>query len=151
MSSDQYLVTTISPSVFTRFSRGRKRSNALTYGFKTTPYSVKSATSLRSYEGIIVLGKDGEHIQAILGLDGCFSTCLCPLSVTISRCCSLIITITVRLSHHFVWPISSSLFDRFPRLLERSKSLFEAFQTTPARPYSVSPCSVSVTIIIVAF
>ncbi len=68
----------ISPSVFTRFSRGWKRWNALAYGFKTTPYSVKSATLLRSYEGIIVLTKDGEHIQAILGSDGCFPTCLVP-------------------------------------------------------------------------
>ncbi|KAK0244460.1 hypothetical protein EDD85DRAFT_808161 [Armillaria nabsnona] len=138
----------ISPSVFTRFSRGWKRWNALAYGFKTTPYSVKSATSLRSYEGIIVLTKDGEHIQAILGLDGCFPTCLCPLSITISWCCPLIITITVRFSHHFVWSISLSRFDRFSRLLKRLKALFNAFQTTPARPHSVSLCSISVIITI---
>ncbi|SJL04177.1 uncharacterized protein ARMOST_07537 [Armillaria ostoyae] len=49
-----------------------------------TPYSVKLATLLWSYEGIIVLAKDGEHIQAILDSDGCFPTCLCPLSITIS-------------------------------------------------------------------
>ncbi len=67
---------TISPSVFTRFYRGWKCSKALACGFKTTPYSVKSATLLRSYEGIIVLTMDGGHIQAILGLDGCFPTCL---------------------------------------------------------------------------
>ncbi|SJL09308.1 uncharacterized protein ARMOST_12685 [Armillaria ostoyae] len=41
-----------------------------------------------------------------------------------------------------------SLFDRFPRLLECSKALLNAFQMTPARPHSVSPCSVSVTIVI---
>ncbi|KAK0449957.1 hypothetical protein EV421DRAFT_1777780 [Armillaria borealis] len=44
-----------------------------------------------------------------------------------------------------------SLFDCFPRLLECLKALLNAFQMTPAHPHSVSPCSVSVTIIIALF
>ncbi|KAK0455369.1 uncharacterized protein EV420DRAFT_565159 [Desarmillaria tabescens] len=58
------------------------------------------------------------------------------------------ILVSIICYHLTVQSISFSLFDRFPSFLGRSKALVNTFQTTPAQPHGVSPCSGSVTITI---